>query len=209
MMLMDVFVVDRHPMMRFGIKTYLGASDDVRIVGDSGDGEQALRLIEDVQPDLVILGLNPTGEVDGIELCRQIKVLPDPPQVLVHAAYNFPDDLASCFLAGADSYIHKSTDSSTLLDAVRSTAAGKGPWIAGEGIGEPRSRISTTSEGVNLTARETQVLGLILHRYSYTDIAQTLYVSPNTVKNHVSKIFKKFGVESRKELLSKAELPVP
>lgn len=200
---MNVFIVDRHPMMRFGIKTFLGAADDIRVVGESGDGEEALGLIEAARPDLVVLGLNPTGETDGIELCQKLKSLQEAPRVLVHTAYNFPDDLASCFLAGADGFLHKSTGRQIFLDAVRSTAAGRGPWLPGEGIGEPRSRISTTPEGIELTPRELEVLGLMIHRYSYAEIAEALHISPDTVKNHVSRILKKFGAKSTRQLLSR------
>lgn len=74
-------------------------------------GEKALPIIEDSRPDVVVMGLNPTGITDGVELCSQIKSIPEGPYVLIHTAYNYAEDVSSCFLAGADSYLHKSAES--------------------------------------------------------------------------------------------------
>lgn len=201
-----VFIVDGHPMARLGLKTFFTIANDIRVVGESDGKGYVVDSIESARPDLVVLGLNLPGEMDGVEFCQAIKCLPDPPRVLVHTAYNFPEDLASCFLAGADGFVHKSVDEQTMLDAVRHTSAGRGPWVPEGTIGEPRSQFENTPQGFGLTPRERQILGLMLHRYSYGEISETLYISIQTVKNHVSKILRKFGVKTRKELLSKASL---
>lgn len=123
-----------------------------------------------------ILGLNLTGDRDGIQTCKLIKGLPEAPHVLVHAAYNFAEDLSSCLLAGTDSYPHKRTGLGELLEAVHRTASGQKVWNVGEHIGESRSVIHTTSDGTRLTSREREVLALKLQRYSNIEIAKMLHV---------------------------------
>lgn len=189
-------------MTRLGLQTHLGLREDVHIVGESGDGGEAIRQIENARPDVLILGLNSTGETDAIELCRQSKALEDAPRVLVYTSSIIPEDLASRFLAGADGLLHKSAGGQTLLDAIESCAEGNGPWQAETEIEVPRSRTAGGPEGVDLTARERQVMELILRRYSYSEMGEALHVSPNTAKNHVRNILKKFGAGSRRELLS-------
>lgn len=197
-----VGVVDGHPVTRLGLKTLLLATN-MRLVAETGNGDEALYLVEEGRPDLVVIGLNLTEEPDGIEVCRRIKSLPDPPYVLVHAAYNLAEDVSSCFLAGADSYLHKSTDLEELLDAARRTAVGEHIWRPGERVGEPRSRIDTTPGGTPLSRREQEVLALLLRHYSNREIAEALHISLPTVKNHISAVFKKLAVRSRKELFAR------
>jgi two-component system response regulator DevR len=202
MQLIRVVTVDDHPVMRLGLKALLLATN-VRVVAESDSSDEAFRLVKEGRPDLVVLGLNLTEEPDGIELCRRIKALPDPPYVLVHTAHNSEEDVSSCFLTGADSYLHKGTDLEELLDAVRRTAGGEHIWRPGERVEEPRSRIHTTPGGIPLSRREREVLALVLRHHSNAEIAQALHVSPQTAKNHVSSILKKLGVRSRKELFAR------
>jgi DNA-binding NarL/FixJ family response regulator len=174
----------------------------VRVVGEFGEGEGAFRRVEEVRPDLVVLALNLLGEMDGIETLLRTKALPDPPRVLVNAAYNLADDLTSCFLAGADGFVHKSAGREEFLEAVRSVASGRPVWFAGERAGDPRSLVDTTPVGTPLTPREREVLSLMLRRYSNTEIAELLHVSAQTAKNHASKVLRKLGLHSRRELLA-------
>ena len=204
-MLRRVFVVDGHPIMRTGYICVLHASG-IRVVGEFGTGEQALQVIEKVRPAPVGLGLNLTGEMDGIETLVRMKDLPDPPRVLVCAAYNLPEDLTSCFLAGADGFLHKSVRREEFLEAVRSVASGKPAWSPGEREGDPRSRIYTTPDGTPLTPRQREVLALVLRRYPYQEIADALHISLPTLKNHISAVFKKLSVNSRKELLERSQV---
>ncbi len=204
---MNVIVVDGHPIVRTGHVCVLNAAG-IRVVGEFGTGEEALRLVEEVRPDLVVLALNLTGEMDGIETLLRMKTLPDPPRVLVHAAYNLADDLTSCFLAGADGFIHKSEGREHFLEAVRSVASGKPVWAPGKREGDPRSRIYTTPDGTPLTPRQREVLALLLRRYSNAEIAEALNISLRTVKNHVSAVFRKLPVKSRKELFGREALPM-
>jgi DNA-binding NarL/FixJ family response regulator len=168
--------VDGHPFMRLGLQRYLGRAG-VWVVGESGDGGEAFDLAREMRPDAVVLGLNLVEEPDGIELCRLLKSLPHPPRVLVHTAYNLANDVTSCFLAGADGFLHKSTDCERLLDAVRRIAVGERVWLPGGRVGEPRTRLYDTPVQERLTPREREVLALMLRRYSNTDVAEALHIS--------------------------------
>ncbi len=200
---MKVIVVDGHPIMRTGLICILNTAG-IRVVGEFGEGEDALRVVEKVRPNLVVLALNLTGELDGVETLLRMKGLPDPPRILVYAAYNLADDLTSCFLAGADGFLHKSIGRERFLEAVRNVASGKPMWSPGEREGDPRSRIHVTPDGRQLTPREREVLALVLRRYPYQEIADALYISLPTVKNHISAVFKKLSVKSRKELFERS-----
>ena len=200
-----VIVVDGHPVTRTGHVCLLNAAS-VRVVGEFGTGEEAFWLVGAMRPDLVVLALNLTGEMDGIETLLRMKALPDPPRVLVHTAYNSADDLTSCFLAGADGFVHKSAGREEFLEAVRSAASDEPVWLPGERVGDPRSLVDTTPAGASLTPREREVLALMLRRHSNTEIAEALNISLRTVKNHVGAIFRKLPVKSRKDLFGRDAL---
>lgn len=196
---MKVIVADGHPTVRLGLNGLLIANG-IQVVGESEDGEEILKMSEDLAPDLVTLGLNLSGEADGIEVCRKMKELPNPPHVLVYSTYNFNEDVSSCLLAGADSYVHKRVCCEELLEAIRKTATGGRVWKVGERVGEPRGCFSATNGGQKLTTKEREIAVLILRRYSNTEIAEELYLSMPTVKTHVKNILRKLSLKSRWEL---------
>ncbi len=143
-------ITDGHSAMRFGLRAFL-ASEGVDVVGECATGEETTPMVQKCRPDVLVLGLNPTGETDGVEACRAVKGLPEAPKVLIHTAYNFAEDVSSCFLTGADSYLHKSTALDTLLDALRRTVAGERVWMPGERVGETRSSLAETPTNERLT----------------------------------------------------------
>lgn len=199
-----VVLVDGHPATRLGFQDLMNANG-IRVVGASGDGDEALRLVEEMRPDVVVLDLNLAGETNGMEVCRQIKSLPEAPHVLVYTAYDFAEDVASCLLAGAESYVHKSTACEELLNAVRRTAAGEQVWLPGGRVREV-SYLHIAVRGIQLTPREREVLALLRRYYSNAEIAEKLHISPQTTKNHVSSILKKLGVKSRRQLFPRRTL---
>ncbi len=197
-----VVLVDDHPAMRLGLKDLLNANG-MWVAGEAGDGDEALRLVEEMRPDLVVLDLNLSGETDGIEVCRRLKTLPEAPYILVHTAHDFARDVSPCLLAGADSYVHKRTACEELLNAVRRTTAGEQVWLPGGRVREI-SYIHTAVQGAQLTSREQEVLALLHRRYSNAEIAEKLHISRQTTKNHVSSILRKLGFKSRRQLFPKS-----
>lgn len=173
---------------------------EIRVVGEAGDGESALQLIRELEPDLVTLGLNLLGEADGIHCCWRIKELPVPPKVLVHTTYNFTDDVSSCLLAGADSYVHKRCECEELLQAMRRTVEGERVWWLGGKTGDLRSRFDSAPNGNRLTEREREVVVAMIQRRSDSEIAGDLHLSVPTVKTHVRNIMRKLNLNNRWEL---------
>ena len=198
---MRVLLVDGHPAMRLGIQELLSVAGDMRVVGEMGDGEEALRLVNELRPDLIVLGLNLTGDTDGIEVCQTVKASLDPPRVLVHTAHNFTDDVSSCLLAGADSYLHKRSCCEEVLDAVRRTAAGERVWSVGGRVGAPRSGVGAVPKGARLTPKEREVLVLMLCGCSNAEMVERLVLGLPTVRTHVRNVLRKLGAKSRKEIL--------
>ncbi len=199
MRIVKVIVADGHPAMRCGLGSFLNVPR-VEIIGETGCGHEALRLVKESKPNLVILGLTLVG-MDGVRTCQEIKALLYAPYVLVHSAYNFARDISSRIVAGADSYLHKRTRREELLDAVCRTAAGKNLWEVGEHVGEERSIMEIASNGQRLTPREVEVLAHKLRRHPNAWIAEELSISVHTVKHHVTNIYRKIPREGIRKLL--------
>ncbi len=189
-----VLVVDGHPAMRLGLKGLLGVTGDMWVVGETGDGCEALDIVEEVDPHLVIVGLNLAGEPDGVEVCWQLKALPRPPRVLVHTSYNFTADVSSCLLAGADGYLHKSACCEEFLTTVRRTALGERVWRPGGG------QTPANAGNVCLTPKEKEILLLMLRGLSNAEMTRKLYLSLPTIRTHVRNVLRKLGAKNRKEL---------
>lgn len=196
---MRVVVADGHPIMRLGIKALL-LPTEMHVVGETGDGEEALRLTEELAPDLVILSLNLTGEVDGFEACRRVKSLPKAPYVLVHTTCDFTDAVSSCLLDEADCLLHKSACHTRLLDAARGATSGQRVWLPSESVGEPRACLEASPKAVLLTEKERDILTLMACGCPNKEMAKRLYLGLPTIKTHVRSILRKFGAKSREDL---------
>ena len=197
---MRVLLVDDHPAIRLGMKSLLDLTDDIQVVGEAKDAEGAMRLVTELEPDLVVLDLRLKGETGGIEVCRDIKALPDPPRVLIHTAHNAAEDLAMVTLVGADGYLHKGVEGAEIADVVRRTHAGERVWLLTINPDEAQSHLLDTLKYESLTSKEKEILTLVLRRYSNAEIAKELYVSLPTVKTHVRNILRKYEVSSRRDL---------
>jgi two-component system, NarL family, response regulator DevR len=195
-----VVVVDGHPVMREGQRAVLSAEGDIRIVGEADTGEEALRLVTKTAPDLVVLDLNLAGEPSGIELCRKIKALPDAPYILIFTANDPAEDAPARSSDETNGYLHKRSGSEKLLDTIRRVVAGERVWEPGRGVGESGAVARAVPEGASLTPRELEVLAMKLRRCTNAEIAAALHISLNTVKHHVTSIYKKLE-KTRNELL--------
>lgn len=193
-------LVEDHPIVRLGIKTVIDAQPDMAVAGEAETIAEAVQQARALAPDLVILALRLEGELRGIEICREIKNLPQAPAVLVYSSFNRGEDVSASFLAGSDSFVYKGAPSARLLASVRDTLAGKRVWITGVEPKDQSSRLRRSVEDSGLTAREREVLGFMLQRYTNSAIADELYIELPTVKSHVRSILRKLGLASRREL---------
>lgn len=197
---MKVLVVDDHPATRLGLTALLTTTGEIAVVGEAKNATDAVRLARDLDPDIVVLDLRLQGETSGIEACREIKSLPSPPRVLMHTAYNMAEDISSCQLSGAESFVHKSEESAKLLEAIKCTHAGQVRWFLGEEAEGAHSRLWSIADKVKLTAKEKEIFSLLVKRRTNPEIAGALYMSPLTVKTHVANILRKMGLKSRRQI---------
>jgi two-component system response regulator DevR len=197
-------LVDDHPVTRLGIRSLLETTEDLEVVGEAGDAEEAVRLAVRLQPHLVVLDLRLGEKGDGMEVCRKIKSSPNPPRILIHSAFSRAEDLARATVAGADGYFHKGEEYLEFPGVVRRVCSGERVWFV-DAAEEPQLVTRAACKGPALTPKEREVFTLMLKRYSNAEVGRTLYMSLPTVKTHVKHILGKIGLKSRKELF----LPPP
>ena len=138
-------------------------------------------------------------------MCKSLKEFSDrPPRILVYTAHNSREHVAAASLSGADGYVHKGTDCETLCEAVGEICRGERLWYLGPENAEACTRLKARIEEAHLTPKERDIVFLLIERRTTAEIADHLCLSRNTIKTHVSSIFRKLGVRSRQELL-KAE----
>ena len=193
-----VIVVDDHAVVRSGIEYSLMAIDDIELVGTADKGADAVRLCEELQPDVVLMDMM-MPEMDGVSATRA--VLKRCPAVRVIALTSFQEGslVQKALQAGAISYLLKDVDMKQLAAAIRSAASGQGTLApeAAKALAEASSK--PASLGVDLTDREREVLALIVDGRSNAEISEMLSISLSTARFHVSTILSKLGATNRAE----------
>lgn len=197
-----LLLIEDHPIVRLGLTTVMNAQEDMEIVGEVERASDALGAITRLEPDLVILPLRLEGESAGLDLCRDIKMLDPSPRVLMYTSFTSANDASMAFLSGADSYLTKDSPEQSLLRTIRETLAGGRVWINGAVAERSAAALQSGVEGADLTAREREVLGFMLQRYTNDEICGELFISIPTVKTHVSNVLRKLGFRNRRDLLS-------
>lgn len=202
-----VMVVDDHPMWREAVARDL-AEAGFDIVGTAGDGEQALRRLPAVRPDVVVLDLQ-MPLLDGVAATRRIVAEHPGCRVLVLTASGEQADVLEAVKAGATGYLVKSASREDLIDAVRRTAAGEAvitPGLAGLVLGEYRRMASQAppdqaqDDTPRLTERETEILRFVAKGLGSRQIADRLGISHRTVQNHTQNVLSKLQLHNRVEL---------
>jgi DNA-binding NarL/FixJ family response regulator len=189
-----VLVVDDHQVVRQGLRSFLGVQEDISVVGEAADGAGCVAEAERLRPDVILLDLRMPGD-DGVQALRDLRARGNQARVLVVTSYTDARTVLPAVRAGAAGYVYKDIDPAALAAAVRSVHAGHvllHPDVAGLlAAGEPGDG------GVQLTARERDVLAEIARGRSNREIARALAVTEKTVKTHVSAILAKLGVQDR------------
>lgn len=197
-----VLLVDDHDLFRTGLRNLL-QDQGVDVVGEAASGNEALGLVRDLAPDVVVMDLNMPG-MTGVEATRQVAVIAPLTRVLVLTISDQDADVMDAILAGASGYLLKDSSIQELLQGIRSAAVGEAlisPHIAAKVL--QRVRASSTSPEIadtirsELSDREVQVLKLIANGTDNAQIAAELHISPKTVKNHISNILMKLQIDNR------------
>ena len=201
-----VVLVDDHPVWRDGVRTDLGSSLDIEVVGEASDGGEGIEVTLDKVPDVVLMDLQmPT--VSGVDATRRIRDEAPNVRVLVLSASAEEAHVLEAVKAGASGYLLKSATSDELVDAVRRVHAGEPvftPSLASLVLDEFRrvaSGEAAKSEEPQLTPRENEVLKLVAKGYAYKEIGEKLFISTKTVQNHVQNILTKLQLRKRYELM--------
>ena len=198
---MRVIVCDDQATVRDGLVMLLKLEPDIDIIGTAEDGAEAVQMVADKGPDLILMDLK-MPIMNGVEATRQIMMKYPQVKVLVLTTYADDEWVFDAIQAGASGYLLKDTPREELIRAVRGTAAGKtyiDPSIAKKVLDQVSSRQTQPATLVTskLTEREVEVLRLIAKGLSNADIADRLFLSDGTVRNHVSAILAKLGVNDR------------
>jgi DNA-binding NarL/FixJ family response regulator len=197
-----VLLVDDHDLFRTGLRNLL-EEQAVQVVGEAADGAQAIRLVRELAPDVVVMDLNMPG-MSGVEATRQVTSLAPLTRVVVLTISDQDEDVMNAILAGACGYLMKDSSIQDLMQGIRAAAVGESlisPHIAAKVL--QRMRATGTSEQdaetirAELSDREIEVLKLIANGKDNAQIAGDLHISPKTVKNHISNILMKLQIDNR------------
>ena len=193
-----VLIVDDHPLVRQGVVAVVAAQSDMAVVGEAGDGRQAVELFRKLRPDVVLVDLG-LPLLDGVGVMEAIRSEFSGSRFIALTVYQGDEDIHRALQAGAQAYLLKSAPPSQLVGAIRAVRAGLRkipPEVA--------SRISDRGPGAGLTAREIEVLRLVAKGRTNAEIAKELHITSGTAKWFVSSILSKLGVDDRTEAVTTA-----
>jgi len=203
-----IMIVEDHPLFGAGLKRVLELEGDLEVVAEARTGREAVELAEEIHPDVVIMDVN-LPEMNGLQATREITSRMDDVGVIVITAYHDDEQLFHALRAGAMAYYPKDVQPSELIPAIRQVAQGN--YVVGETVmSKPQvaswllrrfEELSVFQDAdvvyAPLTPREMEILKLITKGYSNKEIARELYISRQTVKNHMSAILRKLAVNDR------------
>jgi DNA-binding NarL/FixJ family response regulator len=206
----SVVIVDDHPLFREGIHNVLRYEPDIRVLGEGGNGKQAIELAQKLQPDVMLMDIN-LPMVNGIQATRQMTNERLHVRVVLMTAYDDQEQLLHGMRAGAASYCAKDVEPTRLVEVLRYVAAGH--YVVGDQVLDAEGVEAWMSAGVEaiagpyyvdpeetfvpLSPREMEILRLVTRGMSNKEIARELQISHQTVKNHMTSVLKKLAVEDR------------
>jgi DNA-binding NarL/FixJ family response regulator len=203
-----VLLADDQALVRAGFAALIDAQDDMAVVGQAGDGAEAVRLVGELRPDVVLMDIRMPG-TDGLAATRAIAAderLTDV-RVIVLTTFGLDDYVFEALRAGATGFLVKHTEPAELIRALRTVAAGEAllsPGVTRRLIAEFAERAKeppASSRLDSITAREREIVALVAQALSNDEIAERLFLSPATVKTHVNRAMTKLGVRDRAQLV--------
>ena len=197
-----LLVADDHPMLREGLVAVLGTQPDFEVVGEADDGEEVVRLVERLEPDVILLDLE-MPNVDGVEALRRLQEANAPIRAVVFTAYDTDERILGALRAGARGYLLKGASRADIFSAIRTVHAG-GSLMQPAVTDRLLERIDRGGgpDTDNLTPRELEVLALLARGLKNAEIAERLFISERTVKFHVGSILAKLGADNRTEAVT-------
>jgi NarL family two-component system response regulator YdfI len=201
-----ILIADDHLVVREGLRAILDAVPDLQQVGEAANGAEAVQLVRETKPDVVLMDLRMPG-MDGIEAIRQIKAQHPEVQVVILTTYDHDDYIIRGLQAGARGYLLKDTPRQALFETIRAAARGE-TMLPSKVIDKVVAHLQVPAPVTEdiLSPREGQVLNLLTQGFANKEIAVQLSISERTVKTHITSIFNKLGARSRAEAVAIALL---
>jgi DNA-binding NarL/FixJ family response regulator len=194
-----VYLLDDHEVVRQGLKALLESAGGIEVVGESGSAVEAAARIPATRPHVAVLDARlPDGS--GIEVCRTVRSVDDSIQALILTSYDDDEALFAAIMAGAAGYVLKEIRGSDLVDGIRRVAGGQSlidPALTAKVLERVRKGPSVAPELAELTDQERKLLGLIAEGLTNRQIGEQMFLAEKTVKNYVSSILAKLGLERR------------
>ncbi|NTU79784.1 MAG: response regulator transcription factor [Chloroflexales bacterium] len=202
--MITIVLVDDHPIVRQGLRALLAAEPGYAVVGEAADGLTAVHMVSQLQPAVLVADLMMPG-LGGLEVTRQVRALPNPPQVIVLSMHADEVYVLDALRSGAAAYVLKENDTAQLIAAVRAVVAGQrylSPPLSERAIDSyTRQTHATPIDPVDLlTAREREVLRLVAQGRTNATIATALTISARTVETHRANLMRKLGLHTQAEL---------
>lgn len=206
MKLIKILIVDDHPMMRDALKMSLANEKDIKVVGEASNGKEALKLLESLQPDVILMDLM-MPEMNGIETITEIFKINSQARVLVLTSMEDEEHVVSAIQAGALGYFPKTAPRQYLLEAIHKVADGVPYMPAGitkklfEGLRKTKTVLQSNSQ-ITITARQREIMMLMAEGKTDEEIAKILHLQESTVRAHVHQIGQRLGTENRSQIVA-------
>jgi DNA-binding NarL/FixJ family response regulator len=190
----NILIADDHVLLRQGLKQIIELEEDMKVIYQASDGEEAYEIAKKISPDIILMDIN-MPNINGIKAAKMLKNDNPKNKIMFLTIYNDKEYLMEALKIGVEGYILKDADSDELIKAIRTISNG-GVYIHPSLVSEIENLDSDECKK-ELTDREMQILSLIAEGYSNKEIADKLFLSEKTVKNHVYNIFRKLDVKDR------------
>jgi DNA-binding NarL/FixJ family response regulator len=199
---MKVLIVDDHPVTRDGLRSALSTSDEVEIVGEAASGEEAVRLVKDLTPEVVFMDVRLPG-ITGIEATKQLLSFAPETKVILFTVEESRAALGDAMRAGVSGYLLKDVSAAELIQAGKLALEGKAvihPTLTRAFIEE--AQYVDTRPDTPLSRRESEILQMVAYGATTKEVAHKLGISPHTVKTHLERIFEKLGANDRAQAVA-------